>query len=91
MPPTDLVRDAVNAVGFVLRGADDARSEALRDRIDVIVQALAFNPRFLGELLTRIEEDARPEEFVPREIIFNDDYASMLAAQRSHTIDNRFG
>lgn len=33
VPPTDLVRDAVNAVGFVLRGADDARSEALRDRI----------------------------------------------------------
>ena len=25
--------------------------EALRDRIDVIVQALAFNPRFLGDLL----------------------------------------
>src|SRR3982751_2101016 len=31
--------------------------EALRDRIDVIVQALAFNPRFLSELLVRIEEN----------------------------------
>jgi HAD superfamily hydrolase (TIGR01490 family) len=31
--PADLTRDAVNAVGFVLRGADDARSAALRDRI----------------------------------------------------------
>lgn len=45
--------------------------EALRDRIDVIVQALPFNPRYLGELLTRIEENARPEEFVPAEIIFS--------------------
>lgn len=44
--------------------------EALRDRIDVIVQALPFNPRYLGELLTRIEENARPEEFVPAEIVF---------------------
>ncbi|MFO1448992.1 MAG: hypothetical protein U1F61_12635 [Opitutaceae bacterium] len=39
--------------------------EALRDRIDVIVQALAFNPRFLGDLLARIEDDLRPEEVVP--------------------------
>lgn len=44
--------------------------EALRDRIDVIVPALAFNPRFFGALLTRIEENLRPEEFVPPEIIF---------------------
>jgi MoxR-like ATPase len=46
--------------------------EALRDRIDVIVQALAFNPRFLGDLLTRIEENVRPEEVVPRQIIFTE-------------------
>jgi MoxR-like ATPase len=46
--------------------------EALRDRIDVIVQALAFNPRFLGELLIRIEENVRPEEVVPREIVFTE-------------------
>jgi MoxR-like ATPase len=30
--------------------------EALRDRIDIVVKALHFNTRFLGELLTRIEE-----------------------------------
>ena len=47
--------------------------EALRDRIDVIVQALAFNPRFLGDLLLRIEEDVRPEELMPRELVFSDD------------------
>jgi MoxR-like ATPase len=46
--------------------------EALRDRIDVVVQALAFNPRFLDHLLTRIEENIRPEEVVPREIIFGE-------------------
>jgi MoxR-like ATPase len=44
--------------------------EALRDRIDVVVQALAFNPRFLGDLLTRIEENVRPEEVMPRQIVF---------------------
>jgi MoxR-like ATPase len=44
--------------------------EALRDRIDVIVQALAFNPRFLRELLGRIEENVRPEDVVPSQIVF---------------------
>ena len=39
--------------------------EALRDRIDVVVKALHFNTRFLGELLARIEEGVRPEEVVP--------------------------
>ncbi|MEG0191583.1 MAG: hypothetical protein RR831_01725 [Stenotrophomonas sp.] len=46
--------------------------EALRDRIDVVVQALAFNPRFLEEMLLRIEQDIRPEEVVPRDIIFSE-------------------
>jgi MoxR-like ATPase len=46
--------------------------EALRDRIDVVVQALAFNPRFLADLLTRIEENVRPEEVVPRPIVFTE-------------------
>lgn len=45
--------------------------EALRDRIDVVVQALAFNPRFLDELLLRIEQDLRPEELVPPELVFD--------------------
>jgi MoxR-like ATPase len=52
--------------------------EALRDRIDVIVPALAFNPRFLGQLLERIEENLRPEELVPREIIFTEAEADVL-------------
>src|SRR5690606_15030428 len=46
--------------------------EALRDRIDVVVQAHAFNPRFLDDMLLRIEQDIRPEEVVLRDIIFSE-------------------
>jgi len=46
--------------------------EALRDRIDIVVKALHFNTRFLGDLLTRIEENIKPEEVVPREIVFSE-------------------
>lgn len=53
-------------------GGTYAVIEALRDRIDVVVQALAFNPRFLPDLLTRIEENIRPEELVPRAIVFSE-------------------
>ena len=55
--------------------------EALRDRIDVIVQALAFNPRFLGDLLVRIEENIRPEEVVPREIVFTEKEVDRLGEE----------
>lgn len=46
--------------------------EALKDRIDVVVQALAFNPRFLTDLMTRIEENIRPEDMVPAQIVFSE-------------------
>ena len=46
--------------------------EALRDRIDVIVQALSFNLRFTGDLLIRIEENVQPELLVPAQIIFSE-------------------
>lgn len=55
--------------------------DALRDRIDVIVQALAFNPLFLDELLVRIEENIRPEEVVPREIIFTQEESDRMAVE----------
>ncbi len=55
--------------------------EALRDRIDVIVQALAFNPRFLSELLLRIEDNVRPEELVPAEIIFTEQEVDQIGEQ----------
>ena len=54
--------------------------DALKDRIDVTVQALAFNPHFLNNLLLRIEEDIRPEQVVPREIIFSDEQVDHAAA-----------
>ena len=44
--------------------------EALRDRIDVVVKALHFNTRFLGELLERVESGQQPEDRVPKEIVF---------------------
>ncbi|HPO49310.1 MAG TPA: AAA family ATPase [Spirochaetota bacterium] len=47
--------------------------EALRDRIDVVVRALHFNSRFLKNLLIRIENNIKPEEMAPKEIVFNDD------------------
>lgn len=46
--------------------------EALRDRVDVVVQALSFNPRFLDELLLRVEENLRPEDVVPPQIVFTE-------------------
>jgi MoxR-like ATPase len=46
--------------------------EALKDRIDIVIKALNFNPRFLGELQTRIEDRIRPEDIVPREILFTE-------------------
>lgn len=47
--------------------------EALKDRIDIVVKALNFNPRFLSDLLVRVEERVKPEEIVPREIIFTEE------------------
>jgi MoxR-like ATPase len=46
--------------------------EALRDRIDIVVKALHFNTRFIGDLLNRIELGMKPEENVPKEIIFTE-------------------
>jgi MoxR-like ATPase len=54
--------------------------EALRDRIDVVVKALHFNNRFLGALLTRVEENVRPEEVVPKELIFTEQELDQLSA-----------
>jgi MoxR-like ATPase len=55
--------------------------EALRDRIDVIVQALSFNVRFLDDLLTRIEENVQPEKLVPPQIIFNDEEIERMGVE----------
>ncbi|UZE94801.1 AAA family ATPase [Alkalimarinus alittae] len=53
--------------------------EALKDRIDVVVQALSFNPRFLSQLLLRIEEGVKPEDMVPPQIIFSEDEISQMS------------
>lgn len=46
--------------------------EALKDRIDVVIKALNFNPRFLDDLLDRIEHRFRPEEVMPKELVFSE-------------------
>lgn len=58
--------------------------QALRDRMDVTVQAASFNSRFLDELVTRVEAGEKPEEHVPAELIFDaDEHARMRAAIRT--------
>ncbi|HEY7154936.1 MAG TPA: AAA family ATPase [Gemmataceae bacterium] len=52
--------------------------EALRDRIDIVVKALHFNTRFLGELLERVESGIKPEEVVPPQIIFSEEEWAQL-------------
>ena len=54
--------------------------DALRDRIDVIVQALSFNPRFLGDLLMRIEQNVKPEDVIPQEIVFEQSEVDQLVS-----------
>lgn len=72
------------AAAWYLTANDDAGGgtyqviEALRDRIDVVVQALSFNPRFLDDLILRIEENVRPEEVIPREILFDEQEVDQL-------------
>jgi MoxR-like ATPase len=55
--------------------------EALRDRIDVVVAALNFNPRFLHHLLDRIEAGFRPDEVVPEQLIFTTAELDRLRAE----------
>lgn len=61
VPPRQLLHDAVNAVAFVVGGASDRRSAALRERIlravaghpaqDVIALGDTFLPRLAGSVL----------------------------------------
>ncbi|MBN2494425.1 MAG: AAA family ATPase [Deltaproteobacteria bacterium] len=45
--------------------------EALRDRIDVTVRALTFNPHFIDQLLERIEKRKQPADALPAEAVFD--------------------
>jgi HAD superfamily hydrolase (TIGR01490 family) len=61
VPPRELLHDAVNAVGFVLNGATDERSAALRERVlravagqqvdDVVALGDAFLPKLVASVL----------------------------------------
>lgn len=68
--------------------------EALRDRIDVVVKALHFPSRFIGDLMNRIESGIRPEEIVPQEIIFTAEeldraYTQIIAVQVPYSVQRR--
>lgn len=68
--------------------------DALRDRIDVVVQALSFNSRFLPDLLDRIERGYRPEEVVPPQIIFTPEeldrmHTEILAVETTPAVRRR--
>jgi MoxR-like ATPase len=58
--------------------------EALRDRIDVVVKALAFNVRFLSDLLARIEEGISPADVVPRQIVFSEEEIDRVNTEIQH-------
>lgn len=55
--------------------------EALKDRIDIVVKALNFNPRFVNELLTRVEQRIKPEKLLPPEIVFSADELAAVHGQ----------
>ncbi|KAA9145062.1 ATPase [Microbacterium lushaniae] len=58
--------------------------QALRDRMDVTVQAASFNSRFFDELVARVEAGEKPEEHVPEELVFApDEQTRMRAAIRA--------
>ncbi|MBU42992.1 MAG: ATPase [Spirochaetaceae bacterium] len=52
--------------------------EALQDRIDIVVHALHFNTRFIGDLLLRIEAGISPEKMVPESIIFSEEELNQM-------------
>lgn len=82
----DHVHECPDAAWFLTANDDQGGGtyqviEALRDRIDVVVQALSFNPRFLADLVVRIEERIRPEEVVPRQIVFGEGEIDRMQAE----------
>lgn len=55
--------------------------EALKDRIDIVIKALNFNPRFLDDLLVRVEEGVKPETLLPKELVFTSEELDAVHAQ----------
>lgn len=87
----DQILECPDAAWF-LTANDDAGGgtyqviDALKDRIDVVVQALSFNNRFLGDLVDRVERRYRPEDVVPPQLVFTPDeldrmYDDVLAVE----------
>jgi MoxR-like ATPase len=62
-------------------GGTFAVIEALRDRIDITVRALTFNPWFAARLLERIEKRQDPNRLVPAEIVWTAEELDQLLAE----------
>ncbi len=82
----DQVYECPEAAWYLTANADEqggtyAVIEALRDRIDIVVRTLHFSPRFLEDLLYRLEHQLRPEEMVPPEIIFSAEETDQMYAE----------
>ncbi len=81
----DQIYECPEAAWYLTANADSAGGtyqviEALRDRIDIVVKTLHFSSRFLGELMVRIENEIKPEEVVPPDIIFSEAEMDQLYA-----------
>lgn len=95
----DQIYECPEAAWYLTANADSAGGtyeviEALRDRIDIVVKTLHFSSRFLGELMVRIENEIKPEEVVPQEIIFSERemdqiYADVLKVEVPEPIRRR--
>jgi MoxR-like ATPase len=71
----DQIYECPESAWYLTANADEqggtyAVIEALKDRIDIVVRTLHFSPRFLEDLIFRMENQLKPEDIVPEEIIF---------------------
>ncbi|OMC40281.1 ATPase [Mycobacterium sp. GA-1841] len=78
--PTDGVESWFFTANDDAGGGTFALIQALRDRMDVTVTAMGYNPRFLDELIARVERGERPEEHVPSELVFGPAERAAVAA-----------
>lgn len=82
----DQIYECPESAWYLTANADEqggtyAVIEALRDRIDIVVRTLHFSPRFLEDLIFRLEHQLKPEEMVPPEIIFTAEETDQMHAE----------
>lgn len=95
----DQIYECPEAAWYLTANADEqggtyAVIEALKDRIDIVVRTLHFSPRFLEDLIFRLENQLKPEDIVPEEIIFTAEetdqmYQEILSVSLSNPLRRR--